>query len=672
MHTKAFFGPRFVFPCGDAGNEKGSFFMQRSTLAALHVALFNTGLFSLPVQALETQQIPLLDEIIVTATRIPTPVRDSLSDVSVLDRTAIEQMDHVPLPDLLSTLPGIQLTTAGGRGDTPTLSLRGGNSGHVAVFLDGLRISSATLGTTAIQAIPLEQIERIEVVRGPVSSLYGSDALSGVIQLFSAQGSGKPAPTAFLGAGSYGTNIASVGYGGQIGDTRFSLRAGLEQSDGFSSIKAPKGGLFDMYNPDSDAYANRNASASLSHRVSQNLELAAQLFYSKNTKHYDATNCDAFGVTCTANYDNRNLQRLESMQTSANFRINEIWDTRVQLGQSTDFAKNWLLDPSTGTVTADEYQTRQNQIVWQNNFQALGGLLTFTGEHRAIDVGSSKSFVISEQTTDSVSLGYQVRFGAHSLQASGRHDSISRLGGHDSGFVGYGFRISPAWSARTSYGTAFHAPSFNDLYWPLDPANFFQGNTNLQPETARNLEFGLSYAAGGRHAGVTAYHNKVSNLIDYVPGVGPSFIGTMGNVNSATLKGITLDYGSKTSVWVWKIVLDVLSAKDDTTGNTLQRRAPRNGTAEIRRVFGSLDLGARIQATSSRYNNGANTQQLPGYAVVELDANYPINKTWKLETKISNLFDKDYTVVRSTLSPFNDYAVPGRSIFVGIRWQPSK
>ncbi len=639
--------------------------MQRTTLAALIA-----GLFSLPVQAQVTQETPLLDEIVVTATRIPTPIRHSLSDVSVLERTAIEQLDHVSLPELLSTLPGVQITTTGGRGDISTLSMRGGNSAHVAVLIDGLRISSATQGTTAIQAIPLEQIERIEVVRGPVSSLYGADALSGVIQLFTAQGSGMPAPTVYVGTGSYGTAIASAGYGGKIGDTRFNLRAGVEQSDGFSSIKAAKGGLFDMYNPDNDTYANRNLSASLLHQVSPDLDLSTRVFYSKNTKHYDATNCDAFGVTCTANFDNRNLQELQSIQVSAQYRFNDIWDASVKFGQSTDFSKNWLVDPSTSIVSIDEYETRQNQITWQNNFKALGGLLTLTGERRAVDVGSTKSFVVSEQTTNSLSLGYQARYGKHAFQASGRHDRITLLGEHDSGFLGYGYQFATAWTARTSWGTAFHAPSFNDLYWPLDVVNFFQGNPGLQPEQARNREIGLVYAVPGVHAGVTAYHNKVINLIDYVPASAAPWIGTMGNVGAATLKGVTLDYSARMGPWSWKLAFDYLSAQDDATGKTLQRRAPRNGSAEIRREFEHFDLGARIQATSYRYNNKANTQRLPGYAIVDLDANYHLDRSWKLEAKIGNLLNQDYTQVRSTLSPFNDYAVPGRTFFIGLRYSP--
>ncbi len=662
---KNLFRPAFSqIPRGVVGNEKVDTNMQRNTLAALIA-----GLFSLPVLA---QPIPSLDEIVVTATRVATPLRDSLSDVSVIRRAGIEVMDHAPLPALLATLPGIQVTTAGGRGDIPTLSMRGGNSGHVAILVDGLRISSATQGSTALHAIPMEAVERIEVISGPTSSLYGSDALSGVIQIFTAQGSGTPAPTVFIGAGSHGTALASAGYGGQIGDTRFNLRAGLEHSDGFSSIKEAGGGLFDMYNPDSDAYANRNADASVSHRISADLNLGARVFYSRNTKHYDATNCDTFATICTANFDNHNLQELSSAQGNLTYRVNPVWDTNLRIGQSTDLSRNWLLDPGTGIVTIDEYRTRHNQATWQNDFKLAGGLVTLIGEHLTTHIGSTKQFTVSEQTTNSISLGYQGKYGRHAFQTSGRHDRITGLGGHDSGFIGYGYQFSPDWSARASLGTAFHAPSFNDLYWPLDQINFYQGNPGLEPEKARNRELGLRYDTPAGHVGVTAFHNKVSNLIDYMPGLAPTWIGTMGNLGEATLKGVSLDYAAATGPWSWKLALDILSAKDDATGKTLQRRAPRNATVEIRRAFGRYNLGARIQATSYRYNDKANSQRLPGHAEVDLDASYTLAPAWNLEARIGNLFDQDYTLVRNTIAPYNDYAVPGRTFFIGLRWQPAK
>ncbi|CAK0773590.1 hypothetical protein CCP3SC15_4820002 [Gammaproteobacteria bacterium] len=292
-----------------------------------------------------------------------------------------------------------------------------------------------------------------------------------------------------------------------------------------------------------------------------------------------------------------------------------------------------------------------------------------TGEKRAITVESSKNLIVSKQDTDSLALGYQAKVGDHSFQASGRHDYISRLGGHNSSFLGYGYRLGMGWTVRAAYGMAFHAPSFNDLYWPLDTINFYQGNPNLKPEKARNREIGLTYSAPGVSAGLTLYHNQVTNLIDYV--VDPTTrISSVENVNSATIKGASLEYAAKKDAWLWKGSIDFLNAKDDLTNKTLQRRAPRTANIELRRDFMQFDVGARVQATSGRFNDRNNTQELSGYATVDLDANYRITPSWRLEARINNLFDKDYTLVRNTFPPYNDYAVPGRIFFAGLRYAP--
>lgn len=608
------------------------------------------------------------ETIVVTPTRTATAVRESVSDVSVLDSHDLQRQDHIPFPDLLNALPGVQVTTSGGRGDVAAVFLRGGNSAHTAVLVDGIRISAATTGVTAFQAIPMAQVGRLEVVRGPVSSLYGTDAMSGLVQIFTPEGRGKPAPTAYVGAGSHGTVIASAGYGGEVGGTRFNILAGMERSDGFSTIKEAKGGMFDMYNADRDGYSNRNASAKVSHWLSRDLEVGAGAFYTRSTKHYDATNCGGTTTfTCTADFDNRNLQKLQSIQAHVDYQVNDIWNTSLRVGQGLDYSRNWLLDPSTLEVTRDHYETRQDQVTLQNTFMAWGGQLTLTGEKRVLNVDSSKHFVVAEQESEALSLGYQARYGDHVFQTSGRRDHISGLGSHNSAFFGYGYWFSPAWSARASYGTAFHAPSFNDLYWPQDFANFFEGNPDLKPERARNHEIGLKYDASGVRVGVTAYRNKISDLIDYRAPTAAPWLGTVDNLNSATITGLTLDYAVTKGNWLWRGNIDYLRAKDDSTGNTLQRRAPRTANLEVRRAYGLFDVGGRIKAVSALFNDRANTQKLAGYAMFDLDATYRITKSLILNARIDNVFDKDYTLVRSTLAPYNDYAVPGRTFFIGLR-----
>ena len=608
--------------------------------------------------------------VVVTATRIPTRTSEVLSDISVIEREDIERAGNASLPDLLKTLPGVQTTSSGGPGASGTLSLRGTNSTHALVLVDGQRISSATLGTTAIEHLPLEQIERIEILRGPAASLYGSDAIGGVIQIFTRHGEGAPTPTLFFGAGRYGTVVSSAAYGGRSGDTRFHVQIGQERSTGFSDIKEAKGGSFDMYHPDRDGYDNRNVSASLSQRVSSNLKIGADYLNVRGAKHFDSTSCDTTWTVCTPNFDSRLVQTLDSASMHAEYRISPAWQTSLRLGQSSDRMTNWQFDPVGSIVTQPQFDTRQNQVSWQNDIALPVGKLIAAADWRNVRVASSQTLIANAQTTRALILGYQGWFGKHSLQASARRDDISGLGGHDTGSLAYGYRFAERWVARASIGTAFHAPTFNDLYWPLDLVNFYQGNPALKPEQARNREVGLSYEGSGTSASVTFYRNAVSNLIDFVSGTAPTFIGTMGNIGQATIKGASFQYQRHAGAWDWKAAYDVLSARDDTTGRMLQRRAPRTASFEVRRRFDSFDLGAQLTATGRRFNDRANLQTLGGYGLVNVDSGYNIDKDWSVQAKLSNLFDKNYVAVQSTLNPFNDYAVAGRSLFIGLRYSP--
>lgn len=613
-----------------------------------------------------------LAPIVVTATRTPTRSNDLLSDISIVDREQLDRSGANTLPELLATLPGIQTASNGGRGASASISLRGTNTNQTLVLVDGQRMSSATTGAAALEHIPMEQVERIEILRGPASSLYGSDAIGGVIQIFTRQGEGAPAPRFSLGAGSYGTRLGSVAYGGQNGNTRFNLQAGWEESNSFSSIKEAKGGLYDMFNPDDDSYRNGNLSGRFSHRLSDQLSIGGEMLHIDAKKRFDSTNCDDFGTVCTAAYDNRQRQQLSSYSAHLTYRVAPSWKTLLRVGQSQDKTLNWRFDPTALVQeTRQRYDTVQDQLVWQNDFiLSPANKLMSALEWRQVRVDSTQTFTHTSQTTRSLVLGYQGHLAAHSLQASARIDGIERLGSHNNGSLAYGYHFNDAWTARAGVGTAFHAPTFNDLYWPLDLVNFFQGNPNLKPERSRNKEAGLSYERAGTVAAVTFFHNKVENLLDYAPGVAPSWIGTYANLNSASIKGASFSYARRAGHWEFRSNLDLLSAKDDETGNTLQRRAGRTGAVEVRRHLGQFSLGAQLQGVGSRYNNSANTQKLPGYGLLNLDANYHLDHDWSLWARINNLFDKDYTLVRSTMGPYNDYATPGRNLFIGLRYAP--
>jgi vitamin B12 transporter len=640
--------------------------MRTRNIPARLAAVFAALAAVLPAAA--SAQSTTLRETVVTSSRTPTRIDEQLTDVTVITREDIVRSGLSNISQLLNTLPGVQATPPSTRGANASVFIRGNNNAHTLVLVDGIRVSSATTGATALQHLPLEQIERIEVLRGPASSLYGSDAIGGVIQVFTRKGSGTPAPSASLTRGSYDTTIASAGYGGKVGDTSFHLQAGIDASRGFSDIKAARGGFLDSYNPDADGYIQRNLGLNVRHRVSAPLELGLGYLRTTGRKRSDSINCDAAFTTCTANYDNRDRQQLDALNVHADYQVTPGWRSTLRAGLGRDDLQSWLYDPAANEESMPRYTTRQRQFSWQNDIQAGPGVLMAALERREVKVDSTQAFVVQEQDTNSLALGYQAWLGPHLLQASARRDRISGMDPANTGTLAYGYKFASGWVARASAGTGFHAPSFNDLYWPLDPANFFVGNPTLRPERSRNVEIGATYDSGPARASITAYRNRVKDLIEFFADP-VTFLGTMRNVSSATLQGVTLAGSYRWSAWTLAGHYDLLSARNDATGNTLQRRTPRFGSVDLGHRQGKWEAGVRVQAFSYRYNDGANTQRLPGYALLDLRATYHLDPRWTLTASLQNALDKDYVVNRISFTPFSDYGTAGRSLFVGVRYQ---
>ena len=614
-----------------------------------------------------------LSPIVVTASRTPTRVDQQLSDVSVLTRADLEAAGVSSMAEALSLVPGVQWMPQSIRGGNATVFLRGANHAQTLVLIDGLRVSSATTGATALQHLPLDQVERIEVLRGPASSLYGSDAMGGVIQVITRAGGSAPAASASLAAGSYGTVIGSVALSGQTapgtdaGSTRWSLRAGGESSRGFSDIRAAKGGLYDSFNPDADGFRQAHLGASVTHRASTDLELGLGLMSTEGRKRTDGLNCDSWGMVCTAAFDNRDRQRLQTLSAHAAYQVRPGWTSTLRVGEGRDDLRSWLLDPGVPQVHVERYVTTQRQATWQNDVRMGPGLMMAALEWRGLQADTTRDLVVTRQDTGAAILGYQAWLGDHSLQASVRRDRIQRLEGSTTGTLAYGYRITPAWSARASVGTGFRAPSFNDLYWPVDYANFYQGNPALRPERSRNLEAGLAYEAGATSASITAFLNEVRDLVQITTDM-VTYMSTMSNVATATLQGLSLSGRTRWNEWRLSGVFDVLSARNDATGLVLQRRVPRTATVDVSRQVDRLDVGLRLQAYSARYNDAANTQRLGGYGLLALRASYRIDRHWTLTGSITNLLDKDYVVNRGTFPPYNDYGTAGRALLVGVRY----
>lgn len=567
------------------------------------------------------------DTIVVTPTRTPEKASAVISDISVITAKDIAAAGQTTLVELLQAQPGVELKQSGGPGSQASVFIRGGNSGHTLVLVDGLRVGSATAGTTPLENISLDQVERIEILRGPASSLYGADAVAGVIQIFTKQGHGAPKPSITVGAGSAGLVQGQASYGGEVGDTRFSLGAGYSRTRGGFSAARP--GIYG-YNPDKDGDINRSAHLNVDHAIDRRNHIGLTAMGNRDYVDFD----DGTAKDVAHNQVNDVAVYWKS-------RVSDRWTSQLRAGLGQNRTENFSLG-----VSSSRFDTHQAQYLWQNDFALGSGNLTASLEHNDQRVSSTTAFTATSRTVNAGRVGYLGQWGAHTLQASLRRDDYSDFGGHTSGMAGYAYALDAAWRASASYGTSFKAPTFNDMYWPNQYG--FQGNPNLKPEQGRNVELSLRYQQGLNQASVTAYRNRVSELIVYVP----TFpISTMANVNQATLEGITLAGATELAGVRIHASMDWLQATDDATGHLLNYRARRHGTLDVSKVLDRWTLGATVVASGSRFADLANTVSLPGYARLDVRAQYRINPDWDVLMRVNNVLNADYQLVAGYNTP---------------------
>ncbi|HRF74915.1 MAG TPA: TonB-dependent receptor plug domain-containing protein, partial [Accumulibacter sp.] len=309
----------------------------RAARTSTFVALLG-GLFSTAAHAADQQ----FDPIVVTATRQATRSNELTSDVSVITREEIDQAGQSTLEQLLARQPGIQYTANGGPGTNSGVFIRGASSNQSIVLIDGLRIGSATNGSAALARIPMDQIERIEILRGPASSLYGADAIGGVIQIFTRQGAGPARVNASTGYGTYGTTDTTVGVSGGTELVSYSVQAGYLDTGSFNAVHN-KNNIF--YDPDNDGYRNSNLSANFSVRPATGQEIGVNLLASDGTNQYDSNDFSARGAAKNYNSD----QTIGSYSIYSRNRLNQAWTSTLRLGRSTDAAKDYAGNVRTAT-----------------------------------------------------------------------------------------------------------------------------------------------------------------------------------------------------------------------------------------------------------------------------------------------------------------------------------
>ena len=597
--------------------------------------------------AAQAQDATDLDEVVVTGTRTDTPLQDSLVPAQVITREDIERSQARSLVDVLKGRAGVGFSNQGGLGKITTLNLRGTESDQVLVLVDGIRIGSATAGLASFQDLPVDQIERIEIVRGPRSSLYGSEAIGGVIQIFTRRGGKGLSRELRIGGGSHNLREAGGGfaYGGERG--WIGANAAYQETDGINACRG-SGTLFQgcfTDEPDDDGYRNVSLNVRAGYRFTDTLTLEGH-----------ALNADAFNEFDGSPFGGNeadNVQRVLGGKLTWKPSTQTTFTT--QIGRASDKSDNYFADAATGTRDyVSTFDTRRDNASIQGDV-AIGGqhLLTAGADWLRDEITSTTPFNVDARDNTGVFVEYQGRFGAHRLQASVRNDDNEQFGDHATGTLGWGMDLARGFKLTASAGTGFKAPTFNDLYYP----GF--SNPDLEPEESRSINLGVAQYGDDWNWTFNVYDTRVDELIGY----DSSF--NIVNIDEARIRGAELTGAVTLAGFDINAELSHTDPRNRTAGathdNLLPRRARNTARVDVDRALGDFRVGLTGNGASHRYDNVANSVRLAGYGTLDLRLEYAISDTWTLQARASNVFDRQY----ETIAWYNQ---PGREYGLSLRY----
>ncbi len=586
-----------------------------------------------------------LSEVIVTANRLPEPLDQALSATTVITRDDIETRQARSLEDVLDGVDGLSISNSGGPGKLTSFFVRGTDADQLLVLVDGVRIGSATAGTAALQNLPVEQIDRIEFVRGPRSSLYGADAIGGVLQVFTRRGGGNWQPEFSASGGSFDTRQVQAHLGGGDEHAWLQLQTGWQDTAGINACNGSSvlfQGCF-AEQPDRDGYRYKSVSFSAGGQPAAGTVLDASLLRATSRVEYDGT------------YTNNSHLLQQVAGASLQQRLGGHGSLALRIGRAWDRSDDYL-----DTRFQGRFATRRDSASLQWNVTPVAGQTLVLGADFLRDhVDGSTAYLVDSRDNTGVYTQYIANVARWRFEGSLRDDDNQQFGRHATGDAAVGFRVSPALQLLAQYGTGFKAPTFNDLYYPPDPYFGPSSNPALRPERSRSLEL----AARGRVATaswrVSLFRTSIRDLIalddNYLPA----------NIDAARIRGLEASASLPWRDWRLTAGFTLQDPQDRGSGanrgNLLTRRPRTAGHLDVQRRIGRLALGARWVAEGARYDDAANTRRLGGYGTLDLRAEARLNASWRVQLRAANVFDKRY----ETIAWYNQ---PGRAVYLTLRY----
>ena len=574
----------------------------------------------------ESPSTDSLNTVVITGGRTGVGIVNRPSTY-VFSQTDIAESPANDLIELLADVPGFSIDHNGGRGATSNLRIRGSESDHVLVLIDGVRSASATSGTTSLQNIPLSQIDRIEVIKGPASGIHGADALGGVVQVFTKKGKNSTGGYIDLGAGSHDSSSVAAGFNG--GDTiYYGANVNFSETDGISrqvTTTAP--------NSDNDAYREKGASFNFGRDVISGLDFDITHSVNQGNTEFDSGTTD----------DSTNF-KLESTSLTSQYDVSSDLKLNLKAGNFKDDQQTFGANPS-------RFITRRNTVAFFANYDLSSQQSVVLGYDYYDDkVASTQLFTQTERATKARFLEYALNTDYFNAQLTYRNDEVDSVGSKDTGNLYLGLPIGKNHEISFSYGEAFKVPTFNDLFFPFTDFGFgftFQGNPNLLPETSVTRQIGYAGQLGSVSIDFAAYRTKIKNLIQ-----GTSTFDTVENIGEAKLRGAEFSISQKLKTIDYGVAISYVDAVNNLSQERLTRRPRSTFSGFINKHFNDdLSVSAKLRGESDR--NQSSTLTTAGFGLLDLGLDYNVGKSSRLSVDVRNVFDKEYILVGSTTSTFN-------------------